>query len=485
MACKKYLNVFVISGLILCAVTGAAFAQSDAARPAVLKTPPAAMQIDDEKTTASGISFDQALIAAYQYNPTLTAARAELRSVDEDYAQAMSGYRPRLNGIADYTSSRDRGDLTDTHADPKTLALEVQQPLYRGGTTQANVQSAYNRIKAQRAILHATEQDVLLDAVTAYMDVVRDTELLKLNANNENVLAAQLEAARKRFELGDITKTDVSQSEARLANARASRVTAEGNLRASKARFERVIGTAPEGRLGRPSYTVNMPASVDDALAIAENKNPDLHFARFSAAAARYATRAVTGELLPQVDLTGSIGRTYDPALRADDEIDSTVVGVRATVPLYTGGGVDSRARQARQIESQRRMELHRAERAVRQEVIDAWAALTAADAEMTARQSQIAAAKLALDGVRIETDYGSRTTLDLLDAEQEYLDAQTGYVIAERNKIVALYRVMASVGELTAEGLGLDVAAYDPTANFQKVKNRWIGTRIDAPVDE
>ena len=483
MACKKYLNVFVISGLIFCAVTGAALADSNAKRPAFLTStvPPAATASETSyKTDASGISFSQALIAAYQYNPSLTAARAELRSVDERYAQAMSGYRPRLNGIADYTSSHDRGDTIDTHADSKTLALELQQPLYRGGSTQANVKSSHNQIKAQRAILHAIEQDTLLDAVTVYMDVVRDTELLKLNTNNENVLSAQLDAARKRFELGDITKTDVSQSEARLASSTAGRVTAEGNLRASKARFERVVGVAPEGSLGRPVYTLNMPAGVDDALAIAENKNPDLHAARFSTNAAKFATRSVTGELLPQVDLTGSIGRTYDPALRTDDEIDSTTVGVRATVPLYTGGGVDSRARQARQVESQRRMELHRAERAVRQGVIDAWTALTATDAEMIARKSQIDAAKLALDGVRIETDYGSRTTLDLLDAEQEYLDAQTSYVIAERNKIVALYRVMASIGELTAFDLGLDVASYDPTDNFQKVKNRWIGTQID-----
>lgn len=483
MACKKYLNVFVISGMILCAVTGAAMADTETKRPPLLTGTAVQMASRPEmqaQTNASGISFSQALIAAYQYNPALTAARAELRGVDERYAQAMSGYRPRVNGIADYTSSRDRGDAIDTHADSKTLALELQQPLYRGGSTQANVKSSHNQIKAQRAILHATEQDVLLDAVTVYMDVVRDAELLKLNTNNENVLSAQLNAARKRFELGDITKTDVSQSEARLASSTASRVTAEGNLRASKARFERVVGIAPDGALGRPVYTVNMPASLDDALAIAENKNPDLHAARFSSTAAKFATRSVTGELLPQVDLTGSIGRTYDPALRVDDEIDSTTVAVRATVPLYTGGAVDSRARQARQVESQRRMELHRAERAVRQEVIDSWTALTAADAEMVARKSQIDAAKLALDGVRIETDYGSRTTLDLLDAEQEYLDAQTSYVIAERNKIVALYRVMAAIGEMTAEDLGLDVAAYDPAANFQKVKNRWIGTQID-----
>lgn len=479
MACKKYLNSFVISGFVFLAATGAAFAQETV----TLKPPlvySAAPALGDDKTNASGFLFEQSLIAAYEHNPSLTAARAELRSVDESYAQAMSGYRPRLNGIADYTSSDDRGDVSHLHGDPKTLALELRQPIYRGGSTHANVKSSHSRIKAQRALLHVTEQNVLLDAVTVYMDVLRDAELLKLNTNNENVLAQQLDAARKRFELGDITKTDVSQSEARLANATAGRVTAEGNLRASKARFERVVGTPPQGTLGRPNYTLNMPASVDDALAIAENKNPDLVFARYASTAAKYSTRSVVGELLPQVDLTGSVGRTYDPVLRADDDVDSTSIGLRATVPLYTGGGTDSRARQARQIESQRRMELHRAERTVRQGVIDAWTALTAADAEMKARESQIEATKLALEGVRIETQYGSRTTLDLLDAEQEYLDAQTSYVIAERNKIVALYRVMASIGELTAQDLGLAVAAYDPTANFQKVKSRWIGTGID-----
>lgn len=425
------------------------------------------------------VGFAQSLAEAYLRNPEMEAARAELRSVDEGYAQAMSGYRPRLTGEVSYTSSRYDGDVFDNHSDPKNLALELRQPLYRGGSTQANVKASMNRINAQRAVLHDVEQRVLLDAVTVYLDVRRDNELVRLNFNNEKVLERHLEASRQRFTLGDITRTDVSQAESRLANAVAGRVRAEGSLQASRARFERVVGVTP-GALPAPVYTVNLPETLGGAIRLGESQNPDIHFSEYSQAAARADTRAVKGELLPQVDLTGSLGRTYDPALRTDDYVNTTSVGVVASVPLYTGGAVDARVRQARQIEHQRRMEQQRAARSVRQGVIDAWTELGSAEAEMQARKSQIDAAKLALDGVRIETDYGSRTTLDLLDAEQEYLDAQVAHVIAERNKVVAIYRVLASIGELTAAKLQLDVPVYNPAANFQKVKNRWIGTSID-----
>lgn len=426
----------------------------------------------------TAIAFGHALAEAYLRNPEIEAARAELRGVDETYAEAMSGYRPRLTGEASYTSSHYDGDIFDNHADPKTLALELRQPLYRGGATQANVSASASQIKAQRAVLHGVEQEVLLDAVTVYLDVRRDTDLVRLNTNNEKVLEKHLEASRQRFRLGDITKTDVSQAESRLANAVAQRVRAEGSLRASRARFERVVGVVP-GLLPDPVYSVNIPASLEAAIALGEEQNPDIHFADHRHAAAAANRRAVSGELLPQVDLTGSLGRTYDPALRADEYVNTTSVGVVASIPLYTGGAVDARVRRAKQLEAQRRMERQQAARSVRQGVIDAWTELSAADAEMQARKTQIDAAKLALDGVRIETDYGSRTTLDLLDAEQEYLDAQVAHVIAGRNRTVALFRLAASVGELTAARLDLPAPVYNPEAHFGKTKNRWIGTRV------
>lgn len=471
MGHKNFLTLSLNAFFILALTSGVALAQ--------MQTPPAqGAVVLQAPVIMPALDFQTALAEAYRSNPDLLAARAELRSVDETYAQAMSGYRPRVNGEVSYISSHFDGDTLDSHSDPKALAIELRQPLYRGGSTQANVKVSDNRIKAQRALLRVTEQQVLLDAVTAYMDVVRDAELVRLNINNENVLDRHLEASRQRFRLGDITKTDVSQAESRLANAVAGRVRAEGAVRASRARFEEIIGLTPE-RLTAANYTVEIPSTLDDALQLSEDNNPELLFAAYTRAAAGANTRAISGELLPQIDLSGSVGRTYDPAQRIDDYVNATSVGVVATIPLYTAGSVDARVRQARQVESQRRMEQQRAERAVRQNVVDAWTALTATEAEMTARKTQIDAAKLALDGVRVETDYGSRSTLDLLDAEQEYLDAQVAYVTAERNKVVALYRVLASVGDLNAARLKLAVDVYDPQSNFQKVKNRWIGTRI------
>lgn len=458
MRCGRFL-VFCF-GLFAALLAGAAVAGAEEAPPQSL--------------------FSRALAEAYLNNPDLNAARAELRSVDENYAQAMAGYRPQVSGEVSYTSSHYSGDILDSHADPKDLALSLRQPLYRGGATQASVDQSFNQIKAQRALLQLTEQDVLLAAVTAYMDLRRDGELVRLNLNNENVLRRHLEASRKRFSVGDITKTDVSQAESRLADATARRVRAEGAQRASAGRFARVIGFDPPEVLAVPAERMPLPETLEDALAEAEARNPNIHFADFTHAAAMANTRAVKGELLPQVDLTGSLGRTYDPALRIDDEVNTTNIGVLATIPLYTGGAVDARVRQSRQVESQRRLQRQDAGRSVRQAVVDAWAELSAAEAEMEARQAQIEAAALALEGVRIERDYGSRTTLDLLDAEQEYLDAQVARVTAERDRIVAEYRLQAALGSLTAARLGLPVSVYNPDLNFQKVKNRWMGTSID-----
>ncbi len=429
-------------------------------------------------TSFSGVSFENALAESYRRNPALEAARAELRAVDENYAQAMSGYRPRLEGTAAYSHVDQKGDVLDRSSDERTVSLDVVQPLYRGGSTAASVTAADKRILAQRALLRITEQSILLQAVTAYMDVIRDQQIVDLTRHNEKVLSEHLDASRQRFELGDITKTDVSQSESRFSAATAGRVRAEGFYRASQAAFEKIIGLSPKG-LKKPSRDIMVPSSLDVAEADAAKNNPNMIYAVHNSEAASATTRAIYGEKLPQVDLTGGLSRVYEPSLLLEDKIDQTSFGVRATVPLYTSGATDARVRQARQTEEQRRMEIISTERSVRQEVIDSWTALEAAKAEMAARSVQTQAAQMALDGVKVETDYGSRSTLDLLDAEQEYLDAQVSYVTAERDKIVAAYRLMAAVGELSPAGLQLETPIYNPDKNFQKVKNKWIGTDI------
>lgn len=500
MTYKKFLNVSVISALVLTAVLATpALAQKPvkdkvAVEALAAKDPGEKSSVDflveqmkpaaeasADKNAATAFTLQQALAEAYRNNPDLKASRAELRAVDESYAQALSGYRPSVTGETGYASSHTDGDTRSNGSDPKTITVEVVQPLYRGGTTGANVRGSDYQIKAQRALLQVKEQEVLLTGVSAYLAVIRDQKIVELNTNNESVLKNHLDASRQRFKLGDITKTDVSQSESRLAAAVADRVAAEGNYKKSRADFERVIGVTADNLIA-PATMLAAPASLEDAIAEAEKSNPSLAFARFSSSAQEATTRSISGELLPQLDLSGSVGRTYDPSSSSDNYEDDSTIALRATVPFYSGGGSTySRVRQSRQIEAQRRLEINDSERAARQNTISAWETLVAANAQQRAREAQIEAAKTALNGVKLETDYGSRTTLDLLDAEQEYLDAQVAEVIALHDKIVASYSLLAATGGLTASGLKLGVTLYDPEKNFQNVKNQWFGARIQA----
>jgi outer membrane protein/adhesin transport system outer membrane protein len=414
-----------------------------------------------ETPAQSGLTLNSALAEAYQKNPDFEAIRAELRAVKELRAQAVAGFKPSVTGTADYTSTYVGLDEGTQNSDPKTMLLEVKQSLYSGGSTLANMQQSDNKIKAERAKLHLTEQRVLLDGVRAYMNFIRAREVVQLNLSNEKVLTNHLNASVERFKLGDITRTDVSQAESRLAKAKASRISAEGDLKKSRAFFEQVIGLSPLD-LQKPALEVSLPATENDALTLAENNNPAIAVAKYSEDAARNTTRSIEGTNLPQVELTGSMGKIYDPFIVDTKDENTRSVGIRATLPLYTGGSTASRIRQSRQIESQLRRQLDSTRRAVRQSVIEAWETLTAAEAEAKALQAQIDAAKLALDGVKMESDFGSRTTLNLLDAEQEYLDAQVSLVATETNRIIATYGVLSAIGKLTAEDLHLNVKMDD-----------------------
>jgi len=419
-----------------------------------------------------GLTLNDALAQAYLKNPDLEAIRAELRSVDENYVQAMAGFKPTLNGVADYTSTSDEA----VHTDPKTLALAVTQPLYNGGSTVAGVDQADNTIKAERAKLGVTEQQVLLDAVTAYMNLYRDQDIVQLNLNNEKVLTGRLEEAKERFQLGDVTKTDVSQAQSRLDKATADRVTSEGTMQQSRATFERVIGLPPEG-LQKPVLTTKFPPTEDDAVAQALLKNPSIALTKYSEDAVKANTRALEGGNLPQIALTGSVGKVYTPTDSSVlSEENAKTIELTATIPLYAGGSTLSKIRQSKQTENQLRMQAQSAEHVVREAVIQAWEGLAAAQAESGALQSQIDAAKLALEGVQVEMNTGTRTTLDLLDAQQEYLTAQVSYVSAERDRIVASYSLLSALGNLTAEDMKLNVELYNPVKNFQNLQGLAFG---------
>lgn len=418
-----------------------------------------------------GVTMREALVEAYRSNPELKAARARLRVVDEDYYQATSGFKPDITGVASYTaSSINRDGAADTTGDPKTLEVTLSQSLYSGGSTVAKTKQASNTIKSERANLKLVEQNVFLSGIREYMGVLRDEKINQLTKHNERVLKKHLDATRARFKIGSLTKTDVRQAEARLARAKAERMQAGSKLSKSKAGFERVFGISPLS-LVTPEIGNIVPKDLQSATKVAKANNPQIELVRYSGSAAKNSTRSLEGANYPQIDLTGSVNKTYDPTSTAADSESGSYVGLSLTLPFYTGGENYSKIKQAKHYENQKRMELFKAERDVISNVVEAWSEYETAVTESTAYKSQIKATKLALKGVKVENDVGLRTTLDVLDAEQEYLDAQVSYVVSETNKVVAAYGLLSTMGMLTAKDLNLSVEFYNLDSAFRNTQ--------------
>jgi TolC family type I secretion outer membrane protein len=429
---------------------------------------------------AQAQSLSDVFASAYNNNPTLLAARAALRATDEGVPQALSSWRPTVTvtgerGRQNIDYDPESASQRSGSMNPSTVQLTVSQPLYRGGRTEAATDSAEALILAGRQDLASTERRVLLDAVTAYMDVVQNQAVLDLTRNNEEVLRRQLEAVRERFRVGEITRTDVAQSESRLSRATADRISAEGALISSRAVLARVIGEMPR-TLTPPPPLPELPKSEDEALAVSYDENPDLLGARFREVAAKNDVRVASGALLPTVSLNGTLTKA-DETTRNNLQTDTQKLALTVTVPLYEGGAVYSQTRQRKQTHNQRRIQVEEQRRAVRQAVVQAWENLGTARSNITARVSQVEAARIALEGVQQEAEVGSRTTLDVLDQEQEYLDARVAEVRARRDEYVAGFTLLSSVGRLNARALNLPVEYYDPTDNYERVRNKWFGT--------
>lgn len=434
---------------------------------------------------AMGQTLEDALSAAYLNNPRLLGGQAELRATNEAVPQALSNWRPRveLSGRAGLERQSadmgvgDNGWESETRR-PRSAELAVTQPLYRGGRTVAGVERAENEVLGQRARLVDTEQTVLLDAVTAYMDVWRDEAEVRLNINNEQVISRHLRAARDRFEVGETTRTDVAQAESRLSRASAQRLAAEGQLRTSRAIFREVTGI-PAGTLTQPDPVTDLPASEEQASEQAQRGNPRVVSAGFFDRAAERAVRERIGALLPELNLRGALNEGREQQGR-DTKVRGASLIAELRVPLYQQGLVSSQVREARQVSSQRRLEMEQARRAAEQEATSAWEALQSAQAQSVSFEAQVQAAEIALEGVREEATVGARTILDVLDQEQELLDAQVNLVRAQRDEVVASFRLLAAIGHLTAADLGLDVPLYDPEQDYRAVRNLWFG--LSAP---
>lgn len=424
--------------------------------------------------------LEEVLKWTYENNPTLRAARAELKAVQEEMPQALSGWKPSADASGNVTAAEiDGSAFGGDGTTSRELELGFTQPLYRGGRTVAAVRSAEDIIMAQRSLLKAAEQQVLFNAAAAYMDVLRDQALLELSANNETVIARELKATQDRFEVGEITRTDVSQSEARLARAKADRIRASGNLQASIAAYEEVVGALP-GALENPEIRFPVPDTLEEAVAFAENSNPTVLAAHYFHQSAEDNVSEVFGELLPQLALFGGWLREYDPQPGIIDESTTRTIGLSATIPLYEAGAVRSRVRQAKHTANQRYLEILESRRDIRQQVISSWEDLLAARAEIKSRGAQVEASRLAQEGVRAEAEIGSRTVLDVLDAEQEYLDAQVALVTAQRNEVVAAFLLAATLGILTPEVLGLTDFSAAFEEHLDTIKWKILGTDVD-----
>jgi outer membrane protein len=434
-------------------------------------------------------SLPDALSAAYLFNPTLKAARAQLRATDEEVARAKSGYRPTITGDAAFSAFSQTNNLPggvgEGTFETRSYGVTLTQPIFRGFRTINQVRGAEALVESGREDLRSAEQLVLLNAVTAYVDVVRDAAIVTLRQNDVKALQEQLRATQDRFEVGEVTKTDVAQARARVSAATSAVAAARAQLQASRGTFAQIIGRAP-ANLRDPGPARIAPPSLEEALAIGEGENPDLLSLAFRERAQDHVVKQTKGELLPQVNLQASFRRDEGgPALGNDGfEETATVTGV-VTVPIYEGGEVYARIRQNIETRSQLRHQIDEQREAVRANVIDAWGQYSAARAQIPSDQAQVDATQVALTGVREEEKVGQRTILDVLNAEQELLNARVNLITSRRNLVVASYSLLREIGRLSVATIGLGVEQYDPNVHYNEVKNKWIGWSTSTEASE
>ncbi len=428
--------------------------------------------------TASADTLREALNSTYHYNPTLNAQRETLKSNDASVAIAKAAGRPTVIGSVGISRDVTRSGRFDSNLGKGpnlTTGVDIAYPLFQGGTVRNNIKASKKRDEAGRATLRAVEGDTFVEAVAAYMDVMRDRAALELNQNNVRVLQTNLEATRDRFQIGDVTRTDVAQSEARLSLAQSRLQLAQGNLTSSEENYRRVIGKQPDN-LAPPPPLPPLPATPDEAVRIALVDNPDLISIAHQAEAAGYDVNSVKGTRLPTVSVIGS--GDYVDAFGNDNGLQSgtaTSIGAQVRLPVYQGGLPSARIRQAQAIEGQFLENRVGTERAVISSTRSAFANYHAAIEAIRSGDVAVKANELALEGVRAENGVGTRTILDVLDAEQELLNTQVLLVTARRDAYVAGFQLLNAMGQAEAQDLGLDGGPlYDPLGNYRRVASDW-----------
>ena len=423
-------------------------------------------------------SLREALAAAYNHNATLNAQRAATRAVDENISQAKSGFRPTITGDANYgfaSTYSNRTGSTDTN--PYGYGITISQSLFDGFRTINNVAAAEANVKASREQLRRIEQQILEAAASAYVNVLEAREIVSIRRQNIGFLREQLRSSQARLDVGEGTRTDVAQSQARLSSARAQLSAAEASLESTRATYRQVIGRTPSN-LSWPNGPSSLyAASLQGAIAMGLNEHPAVRLTQHAVDAAAFNVKALEGQFLPTLSLRGNANQTFDSGGRGNRN-QSVSATLNLSVPLYQGGGPSSQVRQARETLAQNRIQVDEARDEVRAAAISAWSNLQSANANITATRDSLRASKLALDGVIEERNVGQRTQLEVLNSQSTVLDAQVSLVGARKSRLTAGYALVAAMGRLNSRRLRLPVRHYDPVEHFEEVKDMWFGLR-------
>ena len=434
-------------------------------------------------------TIEAALVRAYQNNPQLNAQRAQVRVTDETVPQALSGYRPKVAVTASagfqYTDSLTQtGDLNvgrpgpiNGANPPRSVGATITQTLYNGQQTANRTRAAESQVSGAREALRFMEQSVLLSAATIYMDYLRDSAIVEVQKSNVRVLEQTLKQTRDRFNVGEVTRTDVAQSEAQLAAGRTQLLTAEANLTTTRSNFRRIIGNEPQALAPGSPVDRFLPSTLSAAVELGLIQHPNVTAAMFGIDTSYLNVKVNEGALLPTVTLQAAVQQSYEQSLISYRSFGASAI-TQVNVPIYQGGGEYSLIRQSKETLAQQRLALEQVRDQARANVVTAWGQLVAGKAQVQSAQSQVAASEIALNGVREEAKAGQRTTLDVLNAQQALVNARVALVTAQHDRVVASYSVLDKVGRLSPQVLNLATTVYDPSVHYHQVRDSWAGVR-------
>ena len=430
------------------------------------------------------------MVRAYQNNPQLNAQRAQVRSTDENVPQALSGYRPKVAVTASagyqYTDTNltsggtpnviVRTGIHGTNA-PRSVGATVSQTLFNGQQTANRTRAAESQVSSAREGLRVLEQTVLLSAATIYMDYLRDAAIVEVQRSNVRVLEQTLKQTQDRFNVGEVTRTDVAQSEAQLAAGKTQLLTAEANLTTTRANFRRIIGNEPENLAPGSPVDRFLPATLSKSVELGLTENPNVTAAMYGVDVSFLQVKVNEGALFPTVTLQTSVQQSYEQTLTIFRSFGASTA-VQLNVPVYQGGAEYSLIRQSKETLAQQRLNLEQIRDQTRANVVTAWGQLVAGKAQVASAQAQVTASEIALNGVREEAKAGQRTTLDVLNAQQALVNARNALVTAQHDRVVASYSVLTSIGRISPQVLNLATTTYDASVHYQQVRDSWAGVR-------